>query len=308
MVRRRRQDSFTSAHGALSMKTVDTHCHLWKEEISRRTWLDPEWEPWYRTFDAADLESLAEQAVVDGFVAVEAGRSAGENHFLEQMAGASAGILAFIPYADISSPDLGRQLDVWQKNPKFRGIRMGFEADADAAAIRDPDVIAGLKEIASREVVFEFLVQSGQLDDIARIYDQVPRLRSVIEHMAKPDVLERSGEAQWQQQMQRLGQIENLYCKLSFSPRGQDIAHYLNSPRQGRFEIREMIKPYVEFLLGNFDTQKLMWGSDWPISIIFQDYRAVREAFVSLLGADTAVAASIFCDNALRFYMITLEE
>ena len=51
-----------------------------------------------------------------------------------------------------------------------------------------------------------------------------------------------------------------------------------------------------------------MWGSDWPISIIFQDYRAVREAFVSLLGADTAVAASIFCDNALRFYMITLEE
>ena len=183
--------------GSVRMKTLDTHCHLWKEEISRRTWLDPEWEPWYRTFDAADLESLAEQAVVDGFVAVEAGKSAGENRFLEQMAGASARILAFIPYADISSPDFGRQLDVWQKNVKFRGIRMGFEAGADAAAIRDPDIIVGLKEIASRELVFEFLVQPGQLGDIARIYDKVPRLSSVIEHMAKPDVLKRGDEAQW---------------------------------------------------------------------------------------------------------------
>jgi len=37
------------------MKRIDTHCHLWKEEISRKTWLDPEWEPWYRTFDIDDL-------------------------------------------------------------------------------------------------------------------------------------------------------------------------------------------------------------------------------------------------------------
>ncbi len=293
--------------GSVRMKTVDTHCHLWKEEISRRTWLDPEWKPWYRTFSDGDLESLAEQAGVEGFVVVEAGKSGEENRFLEQMAGLSARILAFIPYADISSPHLGRCLDGWQKNVKFRGIRMGFEVGAPADALRDPGIIAGLKEIASRELVFEFLVQPGQLDDIARVYDKVPRLTSVIEHMAKPDVLKRSDEAQWQAQMRLLGQIENLYCKLSFSPRGQDIAYYLTPPQQGRFDMKEMIKPYVEFLLGNFDTERLMWGSDWPISIVIQEYRAVREAFSSLLGEDTALAAGIFCDNALRFYKIKLE-
>lgn len=136
------------------MKAIDTHCHLWKEEISRKTWLDPEWEPWYRTFDIDDLEPLAEQAAVDGLILVEAGKSDEENRFLEQMAGSSARVLGFIPYADISSPALGDQLDGWQKNPKFRGIRMGFEADADADALRSPDIIAGLKEIASRELVF----------------------------------------------------------------------------------------------------------------------------------------------------------
>ena len=288
------------------MKAIDTHCHLWKEEISRKTWLDPEWEPWYRTFDIDDLEPLAEQAAVDGLILVEAGKSDEENRFLEQMAGSSARVLGFIPYADISNPALGDQLDGWQKNPKFRGIRMGFEADADADALRSPDIIAGLKEIASRELVFEFLVQSAQLSEIARVYDKVPGLISVIEHMAKPDVLERSDEAQWQEQMRILGQIENVHCKLSFSPRGQDIDYYLKNPRQGTFNVKEMIRPFVGFLLNNFDTQRLMWGSDWPVSIIMQEYRAVREAFSSLLEEHMAPAAGIFWDNAVRFYRLGL--
>ena len=121
-------------------------------------WLKPDPDFWFRTFAPADLEDAATNIGLGTCVAIEAGRTTRENHALGQWANNFSLIGAFIPYIDLESHDLGQQLDAWQEHAKFRGVRMGFEGHADPGILQKASILEGLREIARRELIFEFLV------------------------------------------------------------------------------------------------------------------------------------------------------
>jgi L-fuconolactonase len=64
------------------------------------------------------------------------------------------------------------------------------------------------------------------------------------------------------------------------------------------------LKPYVDHLHASFGSDRLMWGSDWPVLTLAGSYDAWRDAAEALF-ADLAPAerASIFGGNAVRFYL-----
>ena len=65
----------------------------------------------------------------------------------------------------------------------------------------------------------------------------------------------------------------------------------------------EAVRPYVQFLLEEFGTSRLMWGSDWPIALLTTDYAgiygAMREA-IGPIGAEDEL--KLFHSNAVQFY------
>ena len=66
---------------------VDTHCHMWRFEVSADTWLPSEFEPWRRTFEPSDLADESRAIGVQMCVLVEAGTTPEERVVLEEMAG-----------------------------------------------------------------------------------------------------------------------------------------------------------------------------------------------------------------------------
>ena len=288
------------------MTLIDTHCHLWKKELSGKSWLSPELGFLYRTFDTDDLAHAIGQVGIDACVVIEAGKSPEENTQLQRFAGSSSSIGAFVSYADLESPDLATNLDIWQRDPKFRGVRMGLEGSDSSNILTRPNMVDNLLEIARRDLIFEFLVQPPQLRDVVAVYDKIPALKGIIEHMGKPDLTDREDFAQWKEHVSVLARNSHVTCKLSFSPRIQDFKALLANS-EGALS-SDLIEPYSAYLLEHFGPERLMWGSDWPICLLFGDYTEIWGVFnEAVSGLKEQDRKRIFGGNAVAFYGLDLQ-
>jgi L-fuconolactonase len=235
------------------------------------------------------------------FVLIEAGTSPEDNDALLAFASASDAIGAVITHADFASPTLDDELDRWQQHPKFRGVRMRFEGHPDPDVLTRPSTLAGLKNIARRGLVFDFIVLTHQLGDLLKICEQVPDLKGVVEHMGKPDLrFERELEG-WTEQMKRLAQHTDLKCKLSIGPRGEDMEFIFANLGQG-WPV-EVIKRRTAVLVEAFGPERLMWGSDWPVVLLEATYEQAYQTMRLALGPlhyDDEV--KLFRTTAMAFY------
>jgi L-fuconolactonase len=280
---------------------IDTHCHLWKIELAQATGLTPDFGPIFRTFDPTDLSREALPCRVEQCVLIEAGKTDEENRVMAEMVASSSLIGAFAPHIEIESPTLAAQLDGWCANPKFRGVRTRFEGHPDPNILKRVEITQGLREVAARGLRFEFLVRAEHLRDILPIYEAVPNLKAVIEHMAKPDVAAGTDRDEWQTQMKALARDTSVVCKVSLSPRVEQMGDLLRNLGQG-WPV-ERIKPYVQFLLEHFGPKRLMWGSDWPIAMLVSGYGGTLDAMRAALGPlPAADEAQIFRHTAMEFY------
>ena len=285
----------------LKGQIVDTHFHLWDKGISSQTWLKPDPDFWFRTFAPTDLEDAATNIGLGTCVAIEAGRTTRENHALGQWANNFSLIGAFIPYIDLESHDLGQQLDAWQEHAKFRGVRMGFEGHADPGILQKVSILEGLREIARRELIFEFLVLPTHLHDLLMVLEKVPQLQCVIEHMAKPGLKNTDHHAIWHQQMQLLAKHTAVPCKLSLSPQASQVDQWLQE--RGQHWPPQAIRTHILFMLEHFGADRLMWGSDWPVCLMVDNYEntwlAIDDCLADVTHEDKR---KIYCDTALDFY------
>ena len=288
---------------ATNIGIIDTHCHLWRLEVSGETWVTPELGLLHRSFEPDDIVEASQEVGVASFVVVEAGKTPEENRTLEEMADSPEAIGAIMPHADLESADLEKELDYWRRVPKFRGVRMGLEGHPDPGILARPSIQAGLAAVAQTGHGFEFLVRTHHLKDVLKVYDKVPDLRGIIDHMAKPDMVDRTDRDDWQKGMSALARNTDLRCKISLSPRGEDIPRRAKNPGKGWSA--DAIKPFVQHLLDEFGPERLIWGSDWPIALVTSDYdgtyRAMRDAIGPLRPEDEA---RMFSTNAAQFYRL----
>jgi L-fuconolactonase len=60
-------------------------------------------------------------------------------------------------------------------------------------------------------------------------------------------------------------------------------------------------------VLDIFGTERVMFGSDWPVSLLAAEYGRVKRALETALPPLTAAQeAAIFGGNAIRFYRLDL--
>jgi L-fuconolactonase len=282
---------------------IDTHCHLWDLGLAKQGGLTAEFGPIFRSFSPTDLSLVASPCRVNACVVIESGKTNDENLLLEQTAGSSSLIAAFLPYVDLANPNVERQLDAWRSNPKFRGVRARFEGHPDPEVLTRSEVLDGIARVAERGLILEFLVRAAHLEHIVKVYQQFPRLKAIIEHMAKPDVVDASDRNQWRSMMKRLASETSFTCKLSLSPRLEQISQLLRAPTKG-WPV-ELIRPFVASLLEWFGSTRLMWGSDWPVALLMASYEDTLKAMRAAIGSippDEEVR--LFGATAMEFYQL----
>jgi L-fuconolactonase len=280
---------------------VDTHCHLWRWELLRKAWQAP--APINRTFEAKDLEAACSTAGVKQCVLVEAGNTPEDNEALEEFADSSQLITGIVPFVDLRDPQLDAELDYWQTRNKFCGIRMGFEGKSDPDLMTCRATVEGLQKLATLRIPFEFLVTTRDLSNILKVYEKVPDLTSVIEHLGKPDILHGTDWKEWSSVMRDLAKHTKALCKLSLGPRGEDM-EYIALHQQLGWE-QEKFKPYIQHLLEHFGPERLLWGSDWPLLLLEGSYYDCYQAARIALGSvDHDTEVRIFSTTAVKTYRL----
>jgi L-fuconolactonase len=248
-----------------------------------------------RRLDAADLTPLVREAGVAATVAVQASDSLAETEFLlAQASGAEfvAGVVGWVPLADPRAAE--RALDRFADHPgRLVGIRHLIHDEADPDWVVQPRVLESLALLAERGLAFDLSAfQPRHLEHVGTFAERVPELRVVVCHYGMPRVDQEQWEP-WASTFAAAARNPNAWVKIS----GLDL--FLGGPDP------ERTRPYFEHALACFGPERMLWASNWPVSLQLRGYRELLDAArVPLAALDARARDAVLGDNARRVYRL----
>ena len=272
---------------------IDSHHHLWKYSVDEYGWISDEMAPLKRDFLIPELQEIAKQSSVDGFVSVQARQTVEETDALLELAKETPlirGVVGWVPLAD---PMVAEVLDRYQDNPMLKGVRHVVQDEPDDRFILGAEFNRGIAELKGRNLVYDVLIFAKQLPASIEFVDHHANLPMVLDHIAKPTIYDAVFDEDWEKNFRELAKRDNISCKFSgVATEVRDQGWTINQ-----------IRRYWDVALEAFTPQRLMFGSDWPVCLLKTEHRrwvdAVRE-LASELSDDEQEA--IFAKNAIRDY------
>jgi L-fuconolactonase len=280
-----------------SIPIVDTHVHLW--DLSRPegiTWIAPDHPVLYRSFLPARHEPVAKANGVTAVVVVQAGQSLPDNqwnlditaHNKQLYRGVVGNLSKVIGTAEFAP--LFAQLC---QDERYVGYRLSgrYQEKLGDAFFRDLELTAAM----GRTV--DFLPDGYTLDDIAEIARRVPKLKIILDHFGNVRLDQGTLDPAWADKLRAVAKHPNVYCKVSAlygrvkaQPAPKEIAFY-----QG----------VLDLAFASFGEDRLVYGSDWPVSETSGDYASVLALTRAGFAArGDRVLEKLFHENAVRFYGI----
>ena len=123
----------------------------------------------------------------------------------------------------------------------------------------------------------------------------------MLDHLAKPPIREGWGVAEmqgWTAGLRALTDSQNVACKLSGPVTEADWAHW---------HIDDL-RPFVEHALDCFGAERMVFGSDWPVSVLAASYERVVEAAERLTAhCSSDDRRAIFHESAVRLYSLAAQ-
>lgn len=281
---------------------IDAHHHLWDLAAREHRWLmggqpwasDDELARLRRSFTLADLAPLAAAAGVAGTVVIQTVTEPWETPDLLALAG---GLLAgVVGWTDLTAPavaDAAAGLRELPGGEFLRGIRHPLLGEADPGWLARPAVLRGLQALAAARLSFDVVALPHQLPAAVTAARSVPELTMVLDHLGGPPV--GSGQdgkdGPWAGAIRSLAALPNVTCKLSG-------AH-------GAAADAGDLRPYYEAVLAAFGPDRLMFGSDWPVSTLAAPYGQVCDLYQELTAQlSPGEQDAIFDRTARRVYRL----
>ncbi len=276
---------------------IDGHQHFWTTQRHDYGWLTPDLEALYRDFVPEDLQPLLDQAGVDHTVLVQAAATTDETRYLLEIAEGHSMVAGVVGWVDMDSPtEAIEALEKFVQHPKFVGIRPMIQEIEDPTWIDRPELKIVFEALVQSNVCFDALVRSVHLPFLLNCLNRHPDLRVVIDHGAKPNIAAGEWEP-WADGIAAIANQTSAYCKVSGLITEADSSQTYDD-----------VMPYLDHLLEGFGSERLIWGSDWPILNLAGDYDGWYAASIERLS-QLAVQdqEDILGGNAIQFYGLRTE-
>ncbi|HTS37461.1 MAG TPA: amidohydrolase family protein [Candidatus Solibacter sp.] len=270
---------------------IDSHQHFWHYDPVRYAWITDEMSILKRDFLPPHLLPELKSNGVDGCVAVQAEQSEEETHFLLELAEQNGQIMGVVGWVDLSAPNVSQRLDRLAQNKKLRGIRHIAQSEPDDWFLTREDFCRGIGVLKDFNLTYDILIYPKQLPAAIKLAERFPGQNFVLDHIAKPFI--RSGEIEpWAANIRALAANPNVYCKVSGLVT-EAKPNWTNAD----------FTPYLDVVFEAFGSDRLMFGSDWPVCLVAADYKSVYGIVAGYMkNLPIAEQRKIFGLNAIRFY------
>lgn len=274
---------------------IDSHQHFWRYSPKRHSWINDKMAVLKRDFLPNDLQKEIAGNGVDGSVAVQADQSEEETEFLLKLAADNDIIKAVVGWVDLRAENVEDRLAYFaSKKEKLKGFRHVVQAEPDVDFMLGKAFQRGIGLLEKYGFTYDILIYPSQLSAALKLVKQFPHQKFVIDHLAKPNIA-RGDSYVWKTYMSDIAKNENTYCKLS----GMVTEASWNSWQYDDFV------PYLDEVLEAFGTDRVMYGSDWPVCLLsgsYGDVKGIIDRYIA--GFSAPEKASILGANAIDFYSI----
>ena len=266
---------------------IDAHVHLWRLGQNGCAWPTPDLTAIYRDFRLDELSGVAQPRAVDQVILVQSQEDDSDTAWLLSIARDPL-IAGVVGWTDFQNPDAPAQIGRLASNPSLRGLRPMVQ-DRDAGWYDAPALDAAFAAMTALQLVLDALVRPQHLPSLLRLALRHPDLSIVIDHAAKPVLLNLDP---WSEQIDLLARLPNVACKLS----GLLTELPPGAPAS-------TVAPVFDHLWNTFGAERLIWGSDWPVLSLAGDYGGWLDQSRQLVPSTHHQA--VFDSNARRIYGIS---
>jgi L-fuconolactonase len=273
---------------------VDAHQHFWDPARYSYPWMAGDaMDPVRRAFAPDDLRDVLVAAGIDCTVLVQTLSDLEETReFLALDADFVAGVVGWV---DLTSPKVDDELDELLAGPgRLIGIRHQVHDEPDPNWLLRDDVRRGLAAVQRRGLAYDVLVRARELPAAIATARAFPDLQFVLDHIAKPRIMDGSDRA-WSELMPGLAAAPNVAVKLS---------GMVTEAGWSRWTADDL-RPFVERVVGWFGTDRVLFGSDWPVCSLVGSYGEVLAGLEAALPRLTASEREqLYGGNAERVYTL----
>ena len=278
---------------------IDAHQHVWDPARASYDWLTPELAPIDRRIELDEALPSMRRAGVDATILVQAADNPDDTANLLAQADRHpqvVGVVAWVPLDDADAA--ASALELLRQDRRVVGIRNLIHDRPDPHWILRVDVDAGLGVLEAAGVPFDYVTSSpAALAYLPAISSRHPELRIVIDHLGKPPIGgDGSARRNWRGLLAEAARNPFVSAKLS--------GLYASVGPMGEWTT-ELVRPFVDDALELFGPERLMFGSDWPISVLAGGYDRVWDGLAPILD-DLAPddRAAILGGTAAAFYRL----
>lgn len=275
---------------------IDTHTHFYDPRRPEGVDWPPKDDPiLYRTILPEEYRRLAEPLGIGGTVVVEASPRESDNDWILRLAESDPFLLGLVGYLRPGQPGFVGKLDRLSRNPKFRGIRIG--GWGDGLRLSDPTWVADLERISERGLTVDVLVPPDHMPEVDRLAARFPRLKLVVDHCGNVRMGPPPHPPAWVDGIVACHYRDNVFMKVSGLVEGTGRADG-TAPRDGA-----TYRPVLETLWRIFGEDRLLFGTNWPVSSRFAPPGAVfgiLDDFLRVHGREAR--DKVLARNAVRVY------
>ncbi|RYD22650.1 MAG: amidohydrolase [Verrucomicrobiaceae bacterium] len=272
---------------------IDSHHHLWNYSPEEYPWIPPG-SPLAKDHLIAELIDATDAAGVDATVVVQARQVLEESDWLLSLADSTdriAGVVGWVPLAD---KNVDEPLALLAARPKFKGVRHVLQDEPDSYFLRD-DFHRGLSLLPGLGLRYDLLLFQRQLPVAIQLVDRQPDLGIIVDHIAKPEIRKGEIDPAWKAGMIELAKRENIL--------GVKISGMVTEMLDPGID-EPTLRAYFEETLAIFGTDRVMFGTDWPVCLLrIESYEAWSEMVRDLISELSAGERRGLLDgNAIRAY------
>lgn len=282
----------------INFPIIDTHVHLLDQKLFKYSWASGA-PKLARDWTLDDLAASAMPYTIESAVFVEVDVDhpdyMKEARWVQALADHDArmkGCVACLPIEKGAA--LEAEIAELASINIARGVRRLIQSQPDPEFVLRPDVIAATKLLPKYNLSFDLCLYHHQLKNTIAYVRACPNVFFILDHIAKPGIKAGLMEP-WKSEIRELASLPNVVCKLSGVTTEADHDHW--TPAQ--------LKPYIEHVIDVFGFERLMYGGDWPVSVLAGPYTAWIDVLDGLTAScSESERRKLFRDNAQKFYRL----
>jgi len=273
---------------------IDAHQHFWKFDPVRDSWINEDMSVIQRDFLPHDLFPILAENNIDGCITVQSDQSEEENIFQLANAEKYDFIKGVVGWVDLEAKNIEKRLEYYSQFKKLKGFRHLLQGEPQRDYMLRLDFMYGVGFLKKYNFTYDILIFPDQLPYTYQFATTFPDQPFVIDHIAKPSIKDKKID-EWKKQMFIIGSCENVYCKISG----------MVTEANWKTWKKEDFTPYLDIVVDAFGTDRIMFGSDWPVCLVAASYEQmmeIAEDYFSLFS--DSEKEKIFGKNTVNFYKL----